>query len=69
MSIRALGVQYARWQKVENSQNDIFRLKLGLLNFSTVSQGIMKLTINAGFLLTFGWGVYRLHANEISLVQ
>ncbi|HFK5586638.1 TPA: ABC transporter ATP-binding protein [Elizabethkingia anophelis] len=66
MSIRALGVQYARWQKVENSQNDIFKLKLGLLNFSTVSQGIMKLTINAGFLLTFGWGVYRLHANEIS---
>lgn len=66
MSIRALGVQYARWQKVENSQNDIFRLKLGLLNFSTVSQGIMKLTINAGFLLTFSWGVYRLHANEIS---
>lgn len=66
MSIRALGVQYARWQKVENSQNDIFKLKLGLLNFSTVSQGIMKLTINAGFLLTFSWGVYRLHANEIS---
>ncbi|MDV2460225.1 ABC transporter [Elizabethkingia anophelis] len=66
MSIRALGVQYARWQKVENSQNDIFKLKLGLLNFSTVSQGIMKLIINAGFLLTFGWGVYRLHANEIS---
>lgn len=66
MSIRALGVQYARWQKIENSQNDIFKLKLGLLNFSTVSQGIMKLTINAGFLLTFGWGVYRLHANEIS---
>ncbi|AQX08224.1 ABC transporter ATP-binding protein [Elizabethkingia ursingii] len=66
MSIRALGVQFARWQKVEKSQGDIYNLKLRLLNFSTVSQGIMKLTINAGFLLTFGWGVYRLHANEIS---
>ncbi|MDX8568419.1 ABC transporter ATP-binding protein [Elizabethkingia sp. HX XZB] len=66
MSIRALGVQFARWQKVEKNQGDIYNLKLRLLNFSTVSQGIMKLTINAGFLLTFGWGVYRLHANEIS---
>lgn len=66
MSIRALGVQFARWQKVEKSQGDIYNLKLRLMNFSTVSQGIMKLTINAGFLLTFGWGVYRLHANEIS---
>jgi len=66
MSIRALGVQFARWQKVEKSQGDIYNLKVRLLNFSTVSQGIMKLTINAGFLLTFGWGVYRLHANEIS---
>lgn len=66
MSIRALGVQFARWQKVEKSQGDIYNLKVRLLNFSTVSQGIMKLTINAGFLLTFGWGVYRLHASEIS---
>ncbi|KUY27444.1 ABC transporter ATP-binding protein [Elizabethkingia ursingii] len=66
MSIRALGVQFARWQKVEKSQGNIYNLKVRLLNFSTVSQGIMKLTINAGFLLTFGWGVYRLHANEIS---
>lgn len=66
MSIRALGVQFARWQKVEKSQGDIYDLKVRLLNFSTVSQGIMKLTINAGFLLTFGWGVYRLHASEIS---
>ncbi|WP_336664151.1 ABC transporter ATP-binding protein [Elizabethkingia meningoseptica] len=66
MSIRALGLQFTRWRKVEKSQDNIFGLKLELLNFSTISQGIMKLTINAGFLLTFGWGVYRLHASEIS---
>ncbi|NAW51347.1 ATP-binding cassette domain-containing protein [Elizabethkingia argentiflava] len=66
MSIRALGMQFIRWQKVQTGQQNIFSLKSKLLNFSTVSQGIMKLTINTGFLLTFCWGVYRLNAADIS---
>lgn len=66
MSIRALGVQYARWQKVENSQNDIFKLKLGLLNFFYGFSGNNETDYKCRILLTFGWGVYRLHANEIS---
>lgn len=66
MVIRALGLQESRWNKVVGSQGTIFDLKSKLLNFSTTSRGIMKLTINIGFLLTFVWGVYRLHTGEIS---
>ncbi|MBD1432245.1 ABC transporter ATP-binding protein [Sphingobacterium sp. DN00404] len=66
MVIRALGLQENRWNKVVGSQETIFYLKNKLLNFSTASRGIMKLTVNIGFLLTFVWGIYRLHNGEIS---
>jgi ABC-type bacteriocin/lantibiotic exporter with double-glycine peptidase domain len=66
MSIRALGLQFIRWRKVEESQEDVLGFKSKLLNFSTVSQGLMKMSIHVGFLLTFVWGVYRLHSGEIS---
>lgn len=66
MVIRALGLQESRWNKVVGSQGTIFDLKSKLLHFSTVSRGVMKLTVNIGFLLTFVWGVYRLHSGEIS---
>lgn len=66
MSIRALGLQFNRWQKVLMAQQEMYKLKLNLQNFSTVSQGLMKFTINAGFIITFVWGVHRLHAQEIS---
>ena len=36
------------------------------LNFSTFTQGAMKLTINMSYLFTFIWGVYRLHTGQIS---
>lgn len=65
-SIRALGLYDARWQKVEESQGKIVGLKNRLLNFSTGSQALMKLAVNAGFLLTFIWGVYRLYTAEIT---
>lgn len=65
-SIQALGLQYFRWNKVEQSQHMIYRLKLGLLNFSAFSQAILKIAVNAGFLITFVWGVYRLRTGEIS---
>lgn len=64
--IRALGLQQIRWQKVTGSQSDIFGLKMRVLNFSTVSKGILRFTVNTGFLLTFIWGILRLHAGEIT---
>ncbi|MGX1642357.1 MULTISPECIES: ABC transporter ATP-binding protein [unclassified Sphingobacterium] len=66
MVLRALGLQNFRWQKVEESQANIYDLKLKLLNFSTISQSSLKLLINIGFLLTFVWGVYKLRTDEIT---
>jgi len=66
MSIKALGLHQIRWQKLDAAQNNTYRLKLRLLNFSTLSQGIMKSTVNAGFLFTFVWGVLQLQAHLIS---
>lgn len=66
MALRALGLQNFRWKKVEESQSDIYDLKLKLLNFSTISQSSLKFLINVGFLLTFIWGVYKLRTDEIT---
>jgi len=66
MVLRALGLQNFRWGKVEESQSNIFSLKMNMLNFSTLSQSSLKLMINVGFLLTFIWGVYKLRSNEIT---
>lgn len=66
MSIRALGMQATRWNKVVDAQKDIYDLRSSLLNFSIVSQGILKASVNFGFLLTFVWGIYKLLENEIS---
>lgn len=64
--IRALGLQRIRWEKVTGSQAAIYALKMRVLNFSTVSKGILRFTVNTGFLLTFIWGILRLHAGEIT---
>ncbi|UIR55994.1 ABC transporter ATP-binding protein/permease [Sphingobacterium sp. SRCM116780] len=65
-SIRALNLQSLRWKKLENSQSMLVSLKTKVLNFSTLSQSIMRFTMNAGFLITLTWGIYRLHTGEIS---
>lgn len=66
MVIRAMDLLSGRREKLENSQNLIYKLKSEQLNFSSLTQLAMKFTINIGYLLTFIWGVYRLHAGEIS---
>ena len=66
LMIRALGLQMVRWEKVTGSQEAIYDMKMRVLNFSTVSKGILRFTVNAGFLLTFIWGIFRLHAAEIT---
>ncbi|MHC8949291.1 ABC transporter ATP-binding protein [Sphingobacterium hungaricum] len=64
--VRALGLTPMRSQKLSQSQEDIYDLKMSQLNFSTLTQGIIKITINGGYLLTFIWGVFRLQAGQIS---
>lgn len=66
MLIRGMDLLSGRKRKLEQSQSMIYNLKLEQMSFSTFSQGAMKFTINVGYLLTFIWGVYRLHTGEIS---
>lgn len=64
--IRGMSLQALRQHKVENAQNDLKKLKVNLLGFSKLSQGTLQLVINLGFLITFAWGIHRLHLQEIS---
>ncbi|MFD1771602.1 ABC transporter ATP-binding protein [Sphingobacterium suaedae] len=66
LSIRALNLGALRWRKVDESQDAIYQMKMGVLNFSTVSRGLMNVVVNTGFLVTFAWGVYKLHAGAIT---
>lgn len=66
MPIRGLGLQTLRHNKVRAVQNDLVQVKTRLLGFSTLSQGTLRMIVTVGFLVTFGWGIYRLHMQEIS---
>lgn len=64
--LRALLFSQDRWNQLVGSQQNIFKLKIKQLKLSLLSQGIMKFSFNGGYLLAFGWGVFRLNAGEIS---
>ena len=64
--IQALLFTEARNAKLKDTQNWFFIMKTKQLKFSILSQGIMKLTFNGGYLLAFLWGIYRLNAGLIS---
>ncbi|WP_313187880.1 ABC transporter ATP-binding protein [Sphingobacterium siyangense] len=64
--IRAMGAFPKRRAKLTESQEQLFRLKIRQLNFSTYTQGAMKVAMNAGYLVAFIWGIYRLQAGQIS---
>jgi len=66
MLIRTLGIEHQRWRKFTDNQDDILRLKKNILNFSMLSQTIIKTTVNIGFLFTFVWGVLGLNSGSIS---
>lgn len=64
--IRALGLSQVRKEKYRKVQAAINRLKSRLLQFTVLTQLLLKFTFNGGYLLAFMWGVYRLHAGIIS---
>ena len=64
--IQALLFTKAREDKFEEAQLSFFQAKTKQLMFSTISQSILKLAFNGGYLLTFLWGIYRLHTGLIS---
>ncbi|MCL7988423.1 ABC transporter ATP-binding protein/permease [Sphingobacterium sp. lm-10] len=66
MVIRALGLLFYRDEKLRVEQGRLLQLKMRQINFSILSNTIVRLTMNAGYLIAFIWGVYRLHQQEIS---
>jgi ABC-type multidrug transport system fused ATPase/permease subunit len=64
--IQALLFTEARENKLTTAQHSFFQVKTKQLLFSTISQGILKLMFNGGYLLAFLWGIYRLDAGLIS---
>ena len=66
LSIRALNLHTIRWKKVNESQDQIYLIKMALLKYATRSQFIMKAAVQIGVITAFIWGVYRLQAGEIT---
>ncbi|MDR1527486.1 MAG: ABC transporter ATP-binding protein/permease [Dysgonamonadaceae bacterium] len=64
--IQSLLFTKARESKLTDAQESIFQRKTQQLRFSTLTQGVLKMTFNGGYLLAFLWGIYRLHAGQIS---
>lgn len=64
--IRAMGIFPKRRAKLTASQQQLFMLKMRQINFSTYTQGAMKVAMNAGYLVAFIWGVYRLQSGQIT---
>lgn len=64
--IRAMGIFPKRRAKLTTSQQQLFTLKMRQINFSTYTQGAMKVAMNAGYLVAFIWGVYRLQSGQIT---
>jgi ABC-type multidrug transport system fused ATPase/permease subunit len=64
--IQSLLFTEARETKLTEAQSALFQKKTQQLKFSTFTQGILKMTFNGGYLLAFLWGIYRLHAGQIS---
>src|SRR5690606_31548912 len=49
-----------------HTQSEIYTLKKAQLNFAYGSQTAMRVTMQAGFLLTFIWSAYQLNTGAIS---
>lgn len=64
--IRAMSAFQKRRTKLTESQQQLFALKMRQINFSTYTQGAMKVAMNAGYLVAFCWGIYRLQSGLIS---
>src|SRR5690606_23076289 len=60
------GVLKNRLNFFKNIQNNFANLRLEYLNFTLVSQTMMRFAISIGYLLAFSWGIYRLKNSEIT---
>jgi ATP-binding cassette subfamily B protein len=64
--LRALGVLNNRLIFLKNIQKNFANLRLEYLNFTLLSQTMMRFAISIGYLVAFSWGIYRLKNSEIT---
>lgn len=64
--IRSVNWESLRWDKVQKNQESIYLKKLKLLDFSTFSKGTLGIVMQLSYLVTFIWGVNKLHSAEIT---
>jgi ATP-binding cassette subfamily B protein len=64
--LRALGILNNRLIFFKNIQKNFVNLRLEYLNFTLVSNTLMRFGISIGYLVAFSWGIYRLKNNEIT---
>lgn len=58
--LRALGVISSRFDDFRMKQQSLENLKFKHLNFSLLSQGLMRSAMTVGYLIAFVWGIYKL---------
>lgn len=64
--VRSLGATNYRKQKLHDTQEKLYKLGMEQIKFSTFTQGVMGFTFGGGYLCAFLWGIFQLHAHEIT---
>lgn len=64
--VRSLGATDYRKKKLHDTQEKLYKLGMEQIKFSTFSQGVMGFTFGGGYLCAFLWGIFQLHAHEIT---
>ena len=64
--VRSLGATEYRKEKLHKTQEKLFNLGMEQIKFSTFTQGVMGFAFGGGYLCAFLWGIFQLHAGEIT---
>lgn len=64
--VRSLGATDYRKKKLHDTQEKLYKLGMEQIKFSTFTQGVMGVTFGGGYLCAFLWGIFQLHAHEIT---
>ncbi|WP_159634928.1 ABC transporter ATP-binding protein [Sphingobacterium composti Ten et al. 2007 non Yoo et al. 2007] len=66
VTLRALGILTERLTYFKQKQEKYASLRYKYLNFNLLSQGMMRSALSVGYLIAFGWGIYKLQSSAIT---
>lgn len=64
--VRSLGATEYRKDKLHKTQEKLFKLGMEQIKFSTFTKGVMGFTFGGASMCAFLWGIFELHAGEIT---